>query len=285
MNRRPMDFRLANYHTHTVRCQHAAPDSEEDYVRQAIRSGYEILGFADHSAWPYKSDFVANMRMHVHQLDGYAQAVHALQDRYARQIRIHCALECEAFPEFYPWLREVKEEKGLDYLILGNHYDTSDERGGAYFGRCQDAHAVYRYMETTIAGMESGLFAYLAHPDLFLNRYPRFDGDAKRVCRELCAASKRLNMPLEYNLLGRRRSPESRARGFLGYSSPEFWELAAEEGGVRAIIGVDAHAAAHLDCVDTIQEIRSWLSGMGIEVLDVLEGVEAGEPARCKTAT
>ena len=99
---RPLDFRLSNYHTHTVRCQHAAPDAEEAYVQQAIRSGYEILGFADHSAWPYKSDFVADMRMRLDELDGYVNAVHALRERYAGQIRVDCAMECEAFPEFYP---------------------------------------------------------------------------------------------------------------------------------------------------------------------------------------
>ena len=275
---RPLDFRLSNYHTHTVRCQHAAPDAEEAYVQQAIRSGYEILGFADHSAWPYKSDFVADMRMRLDELDGYVNAVHALRERYAGQIRVHCAMECEAFPEFYPWLHEIKAEKGMDYFILGNHYDTSDENNsGVYFGRCRDSRTAYRYMETTIAGMESGLFAYLAHPDLFLHRYPYFDTDAKRVCRELCAAAKRLNLPLEYNLLGHKRSPGSRAQGFVGYTSPEFWEIAAEEGGLRAIIGVDAHAPADLDCLDTYVEVRKRLQGMGVEVLDVLEDVEKAQ--------
>lgn len=275
MNSRSLNFCLANYHTHTVRCQHAAPDSEEAYVRQAIDCGYEVLGFADHAAWPYKSDFVADMRMHIDELDGYVAAVHGLRKRYAGKISIHCGMECEAFPEFYPWLREVKAEKGIDYCILGNHYDTSDENNsGTYFGRCRDAHTAYRYMETTIAGMESGLFAYVAHPDLFLNSYPYFDDAARRVCRELCATAKRLGMPLEYNLLGHRRNPESRRQGFVGYTSPEFWEVVAEEGGVRAIIGVDAHSAAALDCVDTYVEIRRRLTGMGIEVLDVLENLD-----------
>ncbi|MGN1006455.1 MAG: hypothetical protein ACI4O8_08070, partial [Aristaeellaceae bacterium] len=82
------------------------------------------------------------------------------------------------------------------------------------------------------------------------------------------------NLPLEYNLLGHKRSPGSRAQGFVGYTSPEFWEIAAEEGGLRAIIGVDAHAAVDLDCVDAYVEIRGKLQGMGIEVLDVLEAVE-----------
>lgn len=272
-----MDFRLANYHAHTVRCQHAAPDSEEAYVLQAIESGYDILGFADHSAWPYKSNFVAKMRMRVDELDDYVNTVHALAEKYAGQIKVHCGMECEAFPEFYPWLREIKEEKGLDYFILGNHYNLTDENNDgkeANNALVSEPHRLYQYMETTIAGMESGLFAYLAHPDICFHRYPRFDGAAKAVCRGICEAAKRLNMPLEYNFLGHRRNPVSKEKGYVGYCSPEFWEIAAETGGLRAIIGVDAHAAADLDCVDTYVEIRKKLTGMGIEVMDVLPEVD-----------
>lgn len=41
---------LANYHTHTWRCNHAEA-GEEDYVLAAIDQGFRILGFADHT--PY----------------------------------------------------------------------------------------------------------------------------------------------------------------------------------------------------------------------------------------
>lgn len=273
MNSKSMDFRLANYHAHTTRCQHAR-GTQEAYVLQAIAAGFEILGFADHSAWPYKSDFVANMRMRLDELDGYVAEVKRLREAYAGRIRIHLGMECEAFPEFYPWLREVRAEKGFDYFILGNHYDTSDENNrGTYFGRCKDHAQIFRYMETTIAGMESGLFRYLAHPDLFLNRYPTFDAEARQVCRALCETANRLNMPLEYNLLGHRRNPEARRAGFIGYTSREFWEVAAETGS-RAIIGVDAHAPEDMDCLETYVQVRAGLQSMGIEVLDVLEDVE-----------
>lgn len=265
--------RLANYHSHTTRCMHAV-GTEEAYVLQAIQSGFEILGFADHSAWPYVTDYVSNIRMRVDQLDDYVDTVKALREKYAGQIRLHLAMECEAFPRYYPWLREIREEKGFDYFILGNHFDTTDEDGGFYFGRSANQKDVYRYLETTVAGMESGLFAYLAHPDLFLNRYPVFDDAAKQVCRELCRAAKRLNMPLEYNLLGKRRQPGLRSQGFIGYTSPEFWEVVAEEGGAKAIIGVDAHDPADLDCRAVYEQIRAQLSGMGIEVLDVLPAID-----------
>ena len=265
-------YRFANYHSHTTRCMHAV-GTEEEYVLQAIRSGYEVLGFTDHSAWPYVTDYVSNIRMRVDELDGYVDTVKALKEKYAGQIRVHLGMECEAFPRYYGWLREIREEKGFDYFILGNHYDTNDENGGHYFGRCTQQGHIFRYMETTIAGMESGLFTYLCHPDLFLHRYHSFDDAAKQVCREICATAKRLNMPLEYNLLGHKRNSMSRLRGYVGYTSREFWEIAAETGN-RAIIGVDAHAPEDLDCVETFTHVRRTLEGMGIEVIETLD--EAG---------
>ena len=266
------DFRLTNFHSHTTRCMHAV-GSEEEYVLQAIQSGFECLGFAEHTAWPYRSDFVAGMRMHISQLEDYISTIRGLRDKYAGKIRIFVGLECEAFPEFYPWLMETKEKYQLDYLLLGNHYDTNDEHGGAYFGRCDTRSCVERYVLSTVAGMETGMFAYLAHPDLFLHRYPAFDVTAEKACRTILETAKRLDMPVEYNLLGHSRSSGSRKRGFVGYTSPEFWEL-AEEYGNRCIIGVDAHAPEQLDCADLIKSVRNRLESRGFEVINAPDGVK-----------
>ena len=37
----------ANYHTHTVRCNHAR-GSEREYIETAIARGMQVLGFSDH---------------------------------------------------------------------------------------------------------------------------------------------------------------------------------------------------------------------------------------------
>ena len=148
-----MQAPLRNYHTHTWRCQHAR-GTEEQYVKAAIAQGFETLGFADHSPWPYESDFVSGMRMRLNQFEDYKQTVLALRAKYAGQIHIPLGLECEAFPEYFGWLKDFKAEH-LDYVILGNHYDYSDEgdhkllypAGGFYFGRCTRSDAVIRYGE------------------------------------------------------------------------------------------------------------------------------------------
>ena len=77
-----MDRPLVNYHAHTWRCQHAT-GTEEDYIRQAIASGFEVCGFSDHTPWPYKSSFVSGMRMRIDQLEGYIATVRRLSEEYA----------------------------------------------------------------------------------------------------------------------------------------------------------------------------------------------------------
>ena len=109
-------------------------------------------------------------------------------------------MECEYFPEYIHWLKGIIKEYKLDYIIFGNHHFHTDEKF-PYFGRNTDSVDMLElYEESAIEGMESGLFAYLAHPDLFMRSYPEFDRHCKRVIRHICRKAVRLNLPLEYNI-------------------------------------------------------------------------------------
>lgn len=270
---------LVNYHTHTWRCQHAE-GTEEDYVRRAVDAGFAVLGFADHTPWPYASGFVSGMRMRLDQLDGYLATVRGLGEKYADRLRVYAGLECEAFPQYMGWLRDLKAEK-LDYLILGNHYDGTDEgdhtvftgAGGFYFGRCTRPEEVRRYGERALAGMATGLFDYLAHPDLFCHTYRRFDAECAAVSRDICQTAADLNIPLEYNLLGIHYHERFAQMGVLGYPCPQFWEIAAQYP-IKAIIGFDAHSPEHLVHTELFDRGLDFMWSLGIETLPHLPGLE-----------
>ena len=269
---------LVNYHTHTWRCMHAG-GTEEEFVRRAIDRGFGVLGFSDHTPWPYESDFVAGMRMRLSQFPGYLATVRGLGEKYAGEIRVLAGLECEAFPQYLGWLKDVKAEK-LDYVILGNHYDLTDEgnhnlfsdAGGFYFGRCTRPEHVRRYAKRTIAGMETGLFDYVAHPDLFCHVYADFDADCAAASRDICDAAVALGIPLEYNLLGVQYHARVDERDKLGYPCPRFWEIAAQKGA-KAIVGFDAHTPEHLDRTDLHEKALDYLHALGIETLPCLPGL------------
>lgn len=229
----------ANYHTHTTRCGHAH-GTDEEYVLAAIKQGFSELGFSDHVPWPYKSGFThPGVRMHITQLDEYLSAVRALKQKYAEQLSIRVGFECEHFPQYMGWLGEMKEEKQLDYLILGNHYDGSDETG-RYFGHSKTAKELEEYVQSTIKGLETGLFAYLAHPDMFMRGYGAFDDNFRAAARELSQACAALHLPMEYNVHDRYCAPEKKS-----YPDPEFFEIAIAQGA-QIIIGLDAHEPEEL---------------------------------------
>ena len=114
-------MRKTNYHMHTKRCMHAS-GTDEEYVKSAIKNGYEEIGFSDHSPWKYDSDFVAHMRMPLSQFDDYYTSIASLREKYKDQISIKIGLECEYFPKYMDWLNQFVVEMKLDYIIFGNHY-------------------------------------------------------------------------------------------------------------------------------------------------------------------
>lgn len=236
-------------------------------MRAAIEGGFEELGFADHCPWEFGDGFVSNMRMLPEELPGYAATVRELGKKYADKLKLYCGLECEYFPKLLPWLRDAAAAQGLDYLILGNHFDT-DERGGIYFGAARTAQRLYDYADRTTRGMQTGMFAYVAHPDLCFRAYPEFDADCVAVSRELCRCARELDMPLEYNLLGVRYKAMGNCTG-LGYPCDGFWEVAAGEG-VKCIIGVDAHQSERLTETDAYDAAVRRMEKLGIERVERL---------------
>jgi histidinol-phosphatase (PHP family) len=246
---------MKNYHTHTKRCYHAI-DSEEDYIKAAIAAGYTELGFSDHTPWHYDSSFHATMRMEEDKLEGYVKTLRSLKDKYKDQISIKIGLECEYFKKYMPWLKDVIQQYELDYIILGNHYDETDETG-IYFGRPLNKQQLTKYVDECIEGLQTGLFSYLAHPDLA--NYDQQDPYYTQEMRRLCLAAKQLNIPLEFNLLG--------FRTHRHYPNETFFQIVKEVGN-RVIIGTDAHESAALRDKQTYQQAKDYLNKLGIEPIE-----------------
>ena len=236
---------MRNYHTHTERCGHAW-GTDEEFVQAAIAAGYTTLGFSEHSPWPFVDGYQeldTRQRIPLEDLDQYLEDMQALKEKYKDQIEIKIGLECEYFPRYFDWLKTVRPK--VDYLLLGVHCSEHDEHLTHYYARYNTPEQVEEYLRCTLDGMETGLFAYLAHPDLCLADNPDYDQVCKNAVHSICRKAKQLDMPLEYNLYGIDKQSRGRQKG-LGYPCRIFWETAVEYG-CRAIIGVDAHRPVHLN--------------------------------------
>ena len=246
---------MKNYHTHTKRCYHAI-DNEEEYVKAAIQSGYTELGFSDHTPWHYETSYHSTMRMEEDKLVGYVQTLLNLREKYQDQISIKIGLECEYFPKYMNWLKQILKDYPIDYIILGNHFDETDETG-IYFGRPLNKQQLTKYVESCIAGIKTGLYSYVAHPDLAF--YDTDDPFYTQEMTRLCQAAKEYQMPLEFNLLGYATHRQ--------YPNETFFNIAKKVGN-KVIIGTDAHESSALLDMNTYQLGKQWLERLGLELTE-----------------
>ena len=241
---------LANYHTHTWRCKHADPD-ERAYIEAAIAGGIRILGFADHTPYP---GLEPPCHMRVEQAPEYFDTIRRLRDEYADRIEIHVGVEAEYCATYFPALLDLLRQNGCEYMLLGQHFLYSDPNGIYARASIEDGAVLTQYADEVIAGMETGYFTYVAHPDIV--NYVGSDEKLYRAqMRRICQAAKALDIPLELNLLGLRKG--------YNYPNRRFWELAAEEN-CRALIGSDAHHVWIMDDRETENAGIAFLQEFGI---------------------
>ena len=218
-----------NFHTHTYRCQHAI-GTERQYIENAISMGMKVLGFSDHCPIPFKTGYVSNIRMTMDQAHEYVKKIRSLADEYASQIKIKVGFEMEYFPKYFDEQIAFFDTLNLDYLILGQHF-LRDEEGQQYTGRpTSNPQNLIDYVDSVIAGIKTGKFTYICHPDLI-----NFTGNIdffKTEMTRLCKTAKEVNIPLEVNGLG---TDEHR-----NYPNPLFWKI-AESVGNTALVGMDVH--------------------------------------------
>ena len=220
-----------NYHTHTYRCSHAT-GTEEEYIQRAIRNGIKYMGFSDHIPLKFASGKQSFYRVPVESAKEYISTIKALSEKYKDQIEIMVGFEVEYYPDFFDEELKFAREIGAEYLILGQHFDIAechpDSIHSYYSGGNDDL--LIRYIDAVIEGMKTGVFTYVAHPDINppTNNTEHYKKEAKR----LCTVAKELNIPLEINFLGIR---EGRT-----YPCPLFWEVCGEVAS-PVTFGFDAH--------------------------------------------
>ena len=247
---------IANLHTHTPRCRHAV-GAEEEYVRCALQSGLQTLGFSDHAPYPFPDGYYSTFRMFPEELTDYVETVDSLRKQYAGQIQIPLGVEAEYYPKFFRDMVSMMKDHGIEYMLLGQHMLYDEMEGISTAPATADASLLRQYCNQTIDAIYTGLFTCFAHPDIM-----NFVGDPEIYRQEmgrLCRAAKACDLPLEINLLGL----------YLGrqYPAEAFWRIAAEEG-CKVVLGVDAHKPEALLDAATEQKARALVCRCGLELLE-----------------
>jgi histidinol-phosphatase (PHP family) len=230
---------LSDYHVHTPLCHHAEGWPTE-FAQRAIDLGLGELGFADHNPMPVQID---NWRMAIDDLPKYIEVVAEARAKFP-QLRIRMGLECDFIGGRENWIEKLAGMADWDFLIGSVHYLPSgwavdDPQYISRFrgGNIEEIWA--NYWRTYESAIRSGLFDFMAHPDLPKKFGFRPEGDLRRYYEPAVAALAETGAAFEINTAGLRKDCAEL------YPAAEFLVL-AEEAGVPLLINSDAHAPGEL---------------------------------------
>lgn len=248
-----------NYHTHTARCKHAS-GTEREYVENAIQAGMETLGFSDHAPYVFPdTDYYSWFRMGVEEIHEYAETIRALAKEYEKDIRILCGFELEYYPDYHKEEMEFLSQVHPDYLLLGQHFLGNENSCKHVMSYASDDTALSAYVTQALAGLATGDFLYLAHPDLMGTEFtPEV---VEREFRRLCEGAKRRNIPLEINLLGMQSNRQ--------YPTKTFFKIAGEVGN-DIILGADAHTPQGVHVPELEAVARQWVDEFDLHLIEKL---------------
>lgn len=262
MNR--SDF-TANWHTHNFRCRHARGDFA-DYARAAIDAGITVLGVSDHCPTPDDRDI--GVRMFHSDLLGYIDGFRASRDAVPG-VNLHLGVELEHYRDILPAYAEELLSRGVEYIAGATHFFMSrdGEKLSAWneIAESEQPRRALEYGDFVVEMIESGIYAFIAHPDLIGCFCDRWLPECEQAARKIAATARDCGIPLEINTSGYNKplkvdagTGERRAQ----YPWEPFWKAVAEEGAT-VIINSDAHLPESI--VQRLDDALALCDRCGIE--------------------
>lgn len=247
---------LTNYHTHTKWCKHGFGEIEE-YIERAIECGMEELAITEHV--PHRDNLDA-WRMQWEEFPAFDKALDEAIARYQGRIRVLKGLECEYYPEELYSYRRFRDQYGYRLLILGQHRSGRNREFDNFANK--DAAQMHLYADEVCEGLRTGLFTFLAHPDLALQGYQEeWDGECESVMDQIFSTCQECGIPVEININGLRngkRYPSEQAFSF------------SKNYDLRYLINADAHRPNDL-CDEKRGEAEEFAKRLGITVTRKLD--------------
>lgn len=253
-----------NFHTHTNYCKHSNLTIEES-IRLHREAGYTTLGISEHIPIPGMED---RFRLQKDQVDIYIEEVKKAAEK-EEEMEVLCGLEAEYIlgdREHLEYLKMLR--KKVDYMILANHI-VGDLKGEDYihFARTDpEERHLHINAQLLKEGWETGLFAFIAHPDSILKRY-RWDKEAERMAHTIGEFAQETGALLEMNANGiRSGNNRSVEEGTNAYTNLNFWRIVAQYN-VNVIISGDTHHDFQVG--DTMEEeARRLAESLGLNIVE-----------------
>jgi histidinol-phosphatase (PHP family) len=250
-----MEYKFGEYclHTHSFYCGHGVGTLKE-YAESAIKADVKLLGFSEHC--PVRENRWGSSRMDYSKMDTYLHDIENQRDSFLN-LEILKGFECDYLKEYKNYYKELSER--VDYLITGVHYlQTTTDKDFALHTSIMGKKELFAYATQYIDSIESGLFSFAAHPDLFAIQYRHFDKEAIAVSHDIIECAIEYDVALEVNGYGLIKEPifvDNKYR--QPYPISEFWEIAQNYPKLKVIGNPDAHNPKNIalfkdDCINFI---------------------------------
>ena len=236
MSPSPSPVSVADYHLHTPLCKHAEGWPEE-YAAVAKKRGLGEIGFSDHNPMPGEFD---DWRMEDGEFSRYLELVDKARKAFAGEVHVRLGLECDFLEGGEDWVTKFSDRAEFDYLIGSVHYLESgwavDDPNPKWELRWQGSveQIWTQYWDLYGKCASSGLFDFLAHPDLVKKFGYRPEGDLRRFYDPVIEVVAANDLAIEISTAGLRKPCAEM------YPSREFLQLAFE-ADIPIVISSDAH--------------------------------------------
>lgn len=252
-------------HSHTYRCGHAKGDIE-DFVKEAISKGFNIYGVSDHVFLPGIRQ--EDKRGEYEYLDDYISKFNESKKLHEKEIELHLGFECEYSGVFEDYYRYLLKEKGIEYLICGQHTRFNDDKSIYNYFSYEDGPI--KYKEDVIKAMKSGLFLYIAHPDFIFLHVEEITPIYKQITKEIIEAAIKYDVPLEVNEHGLLRNHFRNGHHYIDYPNDYFWKEVAKTN-IKVVTGGDYHSPEALGDSDVVAKERmaSFLKRCKIQLTNI----------------
>lgn len=216
------------FHVHTWRCGHASNEPERAYIERAIELKSKSIIFTDHAPFP-QNPFTG--RMLFSELEEYISTLKELKNEYAGIIEVKIGLEIEYLESYKDYYQELKNNNGIEILMLGQHHFEFAPRQYSFEEHFEPQDYTEWMLRTQTKGIESGFFDVVAHPERFLRV------ESKKIME---MEKDLINAAIENNVL----LEKNRTTYLHNQISKNFWELVPEDA--KTICGCDAHRISEL---------------------------------------
>ena len=256
------------FHSHTYRCNHAIGDIE-DYVSLAIQKGLKIYGVSDHVFLPGVSE--PRTRGEYTCLEEYIDTYNKVKKKYGNDIEMFFGFECEYGEMFIDYYKSLLNDKKFDYLILGQHNGFDKNLNYIQYvknhidDKYEDLEA---YIEDVIKGIRSGLFFYVAHPDLFFVGAKEVTPLLKKLTKEIIKVGEEFDIPFEINIHGFLRQERRKGLGLIGYPASYFWDEVSKSE-IKVVYGGDYHELDEVGNEHFDEVLTNFIREHNLKLVDI----------------